>query len=324
MEWIAKNWPPVLLLLAGIAASIGAYVASNRDSTQKDQIQNLAEQNVLLSKQIQELNRLNNSIATLNTQIAERVETISRENKQLSIENIDLVKQSKQLISEVQSLSTKSQELISKIDKTTTYNSEENLLSGGLNMKFKFTPLASTINTLELSFGGSLYGTTISQIVNTKEPNGHTVTPTPQIKLSIDDKKSMFFSTKVYDKDGNILVEIEKNYWRINKNFISKYNYDENGFEIIDNKGHVILSIDITDGYKVKLQGIFADIKSQEILIVGESNMFIFNKRTGMGVSKNCFGRNINSPEALEAEINLVQTKRIFEYSGDNWLHKRR
>ena len=155
MNWIAKNWPSVVLLLAGVLASIATYVSSDRDSQQKNLIQDLGEQNIKLSKEIDTLNKINNQIAT-NTQ------KIGEDNKKLAEDNIALSKQSNDLITSVEKLTETSKQLITKVDKATAYAAEENKQTGELKMSF-----GSKINDndfVTIRYGGSTIINTVEKL----------------------------------------------------------------------------------------------------------------------------------------------------------------
>lgn len=307
MRLILKNLPAFILLLITIAAAIVAFYATIKDNQQKDNIEDLSKQT--------------NRLSELNKSIGENVEKITTENNKLSKENIELSTQAKDLITEVQHLSEKSKVLIDKIEKTTTNTSEENLLSGGITLKLKFIPPKQNVTALEIKYGGNTFGLNLSEL---NAPADYVSNRFPYLKATLDDKKNILFTTMVYDIDGNVVAEIENNYWRPNKNFISKYNYDENGFEVIDNKGHIVLSIDIKDGNKIRLQGIFIDKESTQYILAGISEHVVFDKNTKQGIAPLRVKKsNISTPEALDEEIKKVKFQRLFKYNGEHWLHKR-
>lgn len=124
------------------------------------------------------------------------------------------------------------------------------------------------------------------------------------IKTKIVDGK-LNFSIDIYDFNHNLLVEVKDNKWRANPNFKNKLNYDNRGFEVIDDKNNVVLSLNILAGNVIRVQGIF----------FGKNMAYVANKESLSIVSKT---------ELVTDYYKLTNSfDRIFEYMGNDWLHKR-
>jgi hypothetical protein len=118
----------------------------------------------------------------------------------------------------------------------------------------------------------------------------------------------VFISCKFYNLNNEIVGEIENNEWQLNSNFY-KRNYDNNAIEVIDNYDIVIMQV-ILEGEKIKING---------VLHCG-NQLLICN---GSGV----IGHPLDPTSETEKSLYLSEArkiKRIFEYTGDNWLGKRK
>lgn len=318
MSAITKYPAAFILFLITIAAGFVAYYSTVKNNQQTDNIQELG-------KKTKELGELNKSIGQRVEIITTESKRITEENKDLSKKNIELSEQTKSLISEVQHLTEKSKILIDKIEATTTKNAKENLQSGGIKLIIK--PFYKENDTVRFLFGRSNWSNNISRIKENliKFPDAGSrlgMGTFPVVKFKLDNNNKILFSVQVYDLDDNLIVEVKDNYWWYNKNFISKYNYDDTGFEVLDNKGHIVISIDVLDNNTIRFQGIFADLKSEFCSLIGQSDMSYFNKKTKLGIGLNP-NVNIKTNEALEKEIEKLNFKRLFKYSGKDWLGMR-
>lgn len=329
MKWIIKYWPSVTLLVVGIIACFASFFSSKQDSEQKDFIQSLGSNNLLLSEQIDSITKINNSIGQLNTEIAQKIKDLVIENKSLSIDNIELSKQTKKLIQKVDNLTEKSQEIITTIDKRSKYWEEENLLSGELKIDFKLTrtwALEGRIVKLgNRSFNVS--GANVIEAQSRSRVKGYDFNQDNINFLYIRlDVKTMttLFNKEIYDIDRNLIAEIENNRWRINKNFIGKFNYDEKGVEIIDNQGKIVFSLDIIDSVSIRIQGIFIDRNfNKGILIAGHLSNEIFPIKTPESMAEILDKKKLSYENAFKEAVERVQFKQLFQYTGNNWLHKR-
>lgn len=330
MKWIIKNWPSVTLLIVGIVACVASFFSSKQDGEQKNFIQSLGEKNLLLSNQIDSLTKINNSIGQLNTEIGEKIKDLTTENKNLSIDNIELSKQTKTLIEKVETLTAKSQELITKIDKRSKYWEEENLLSGELKIDFKLTRTRSVEGRI-VKLGNKSFNVSGAYVIEEQSKfkvKGYGLSQDNINFLYIRlDVKTMttLFNKEIYDLDGNLIAEIENNRWRINRNFIGKFNYDEEGVEIIDNQGKIVFSLNIVDSVSIRVQGIFIDrYFHRGVLIAGYLKNEFFPIKTPENIAEILKKKNLSYENALKEAIERVEFRQLFEYTGNDWLHKRK
>ena len=66
----------------------------------------------------------------------------------------------------------------------------------------------------------------------------------------------MKISTIIRDKEGKILVKLDRNEWQVNPNKIYDKNFDKTAVEVINEEGEVILQA-FFDGEGVQFAGIF-------------------------------------------------------------------
>ena len=118
-------------------------------------------------------------------------------------------------------------------------------------------------------------------------------------------------SLKMWDLEGNLVVEIENNKWRRYPNSTGKFNYDSRGFEIFDNSGNLIFNIDFVSYNIIKIQGYVADLIHHAIWIPASGAIY------------NSDWNNPETIKAIRTELFKYPATRLFEYSGDNWLGKR-
>lgn len=290
MNWVVKNWAALLLLFAGICACIATFYLSKQDQQQKDAIEKLGIQNLKLSGNIEKLNNLN-------IEIGENV-------KEITSKNLELTTESKVLIKEVQLLAKQSKELIEKIDATTSNEAAENLQTGELFMQFKSTFEDDDVITAEI--GGTSFGNKVSLIE--KGAKLFQIDGKQLLTVRFKNQK-ILLSLNVYDFYGNLIAEIKDNYWRPNKNFTGKFNYDQNGFEVVNNQGNISVNVDFVGNNKIVIQGIFP-FRDERSIIIAEKDRF-----------------SVGTLPTSEIEFNKLMNgcniRQLFEYTGKNWLHQR-
>lgn len=121
---------------------------------------------------------------------------------------------------------------------------------------------------------------------------------------SVNDK--LFITTKVFDREGRIIFEIDENNWSINPNNFYKRNYDNEAIEVIDMHDNVVFSLKI-ENKKILISGIYnSGIGSTIIYQAGEN-----------------LDRIPNNTPVVEYNKRAKSIKRIFKYSGKEWLGKR-
>jgi len=280
------KWPVVLIAVAGIVAVIGTFVSSNGDAAQKDNIENLGKENKELNTEIKQLEELDTKI--------------SKHNEQLGEENKVLTGQSRALIADVKKLTAKSQQLIRTINERTAYEAAENLVSGELKIDFKPTFHNDEITVI---LGNDTSTNSMKRLSNGTSRLFSFGSQDP-ITFNFAHNKINISST-IFDQEGNLIAEIDANSWRPNKNMICRFNYDNRGLEVIDNKRRIVFNIDIKNDSLV-IQGVFNDSEHKQVWIYGNNGM------NGLDISR-------------QREIDNLRTsiRPLFVYTGKNWLHKR-
>ncbi|TWJ02443.1 hypothetical protein JN11_01416 [Mucilaginibacter frigoritolerans] len=302
MNYISKNLPILIVVIGTIAALIANAYKSSKDASQSDNIERLGNETQKLS--------------ALNRDISIKIQQITTANKQTSDENLALNQKSKELIIEVQKLTIETQKLIAKVDERTAYEAAENLQSGELHLDFSqaFTDKISFRiggNTFSNPLKNFKMGAKIFQFAD-KDP----------ISIGFDHSK-ILISMKVFDLKGNLIAEIENNFWRPNRNFTGKFNYDDHGFEVMDNEGNIAVSIDITGTNQLDIQGVFP-IKEQKIIIFAGQQMNILAFKNPDIEAQVQARHHISYDDYLNQILHDLRIRQIFEYTGKNWLHKRR
>lgn len=156
MTYLSKNWPALLLLLAGIIATVATFFSSKQDQQQKDNIENLSKSTNDLSIEIKKLQGINNSVSS-------NTEKMVAENKLIS-------EDAKNLISEVQALTKATNILLNKLDIKTDKEFAQNAISGEL--KIEFDELDIDNQKVFIVFGGMTMEESISGIGNLISING--------------------------------------------------------------------------------------------------------------------------------------------------------
>ena len=274
-----------------------SFVKNVYTQQQFDRIEKLDSLNNQLGIRIDSLTKINNLLTA-------GVDTIVNKNKDISEKNLKFSNEIDSLVLEVNPLVRASKKLIAKVDKNTSYEAEQNLQTGQLLMQFK-SPFKNN------DFVFIILGKTVdhNSVVNIK--NGSL-----PIRIYNDDLMQIHFkdgemlvSMNVYDIQGNLIAEIKNNYWRPNKNFSGKFNYDKKGFEVINNQGQVALNVDFSGYNTIKVQGIFPFKYDNTILIIGNSVQI-----TSYNITE----------QKLHELIDSAHIKQMFEYTQENWLHTRR
>jgi hypothetical protein len=310
MEWLSKYWPALVILIAGAGASVATYVSTHRDQEQKDNIENLGKENVRLSKAIEKLDTINNSIST-------KIEQITTGNTKILNQNVELSQQSRDLITKVHELTDQTKKLIDTINKRAAYESEENAITGEL--QFKGSPIFKEDDPISIVFGGMTMGNSLKLWKNGAKALG--VNGKNPLKMEVEGNK-ILFSLNVYDIDGNLVAEIDKNNWRPNKNFTGKFNYDNSSFEVVDNKGRLAINIQYS-GKDIIINGMFPFTNDGIIFLAGSEGTEGFPMHVPGHDQIPYKGKQVNYFQLLDSEIERLGIKKIFKYTGKNWLHQR-
>lgn len=285
-----------IFLALTVLTAICAWYLSREDSKQKDRIENIGNITQKLTKEVENLSQINNSLAI--------------KNAELTKQNIDLTNKANELISEVQKLTSTSNELIKSVDVRTENQRAENLLNGEFD--FAYDKLLEDNEVISVKFGNNItVGNPVSRLKAGMAPGSGNVSLDGEhdlMPLNVIGGK-LKFSATIYDLDGDWIADIENNSWQRNPNNTGRFNYDSKGFEIIDKKGFIALSVDLISRTVVSIQGYLVERRVGGIMFFGEKD------RASISIA---------APFIKKLEIiERVKAKRIFKYSGPNWLGER-
>lgn len=115
----------------------------------------------------------------------------------------------------------------------------------------------------------------------------------------------ILISSKVYDSDLNLAVNIKDNNWAVSDNLFSR-NFNKNSIEIIDKKGIVVFQFSIYEE-AIILKGILFDPKKINVF-TDDVNSTLSPKDPELNIKSQIFNSKIT---------------RIFNHEGDNYLEKR-
>ena len=308
-NWLGKYWPSILIAVAGILATYGTFISSKKNSDQTDAIEDLGRENNKLAREIQKLEQLN-------SQVTNEVQTMSRENNKLSQINIELSRRSNQLIDEVRDLTVQSKALIDRIETRGQYEAEVNVKTG------EFIDLGNYEDeeTVRVAVGGITTGNSVENW--NAGAKGIFMGNTDLFDIRFVDKKLML-TLNVYDDVGNVVAEIENSKWRPNPNFSGKFNYDDRGFEVINNQGVVAVSVDIVDKKLIVFQGLFP-LNNTVMLVAGMGRTIQVPLHLKGQQIMGLEGKMVDYHTALQQAIKNVRMRQLFEYTGSDWLHKRK
>ena len=142
--------------------------------------------------------------------------------------------------------------------------------------------------------------------------------------MEFNEKNEVLFSIKIFDLQGNWIAEVEKNYWRPNKNFTGKFNYDENGFEVLDNKNQVVFNVDILENNKIFIQGVIPVPETKNIYLWGDNSGTGFPFLSQEEIQLYNARKKSDYYLDLKKQIEYVKIKQLFEYTTKDFLHKRK
>lgn len=293
--------PAIMLMVIGVLAVVANYINSVKDTQQKDNIERLGNENKNLSIEIK-------ALGTLNEDLSKKIEKIVTENQKASDQSLLLSQQSKELISEVKKLTI-------KVDQTTANQAAENKQSGELIFNKRFSDITSFI------IGGNSFDISLKEIEK-GEAKLFKFGDREPISLKVVDNK-LLLSMQVFDLKGNLIAEIEDNFWRPNRNFTGKYNYDDKGFEVLDNEDNIAVNINITDSGNLEIQGIFPYKDSGTIMLCGSNGLrtLSFNNLEFETIINKKY--HMSYDDYFNKCVKEVKIRRLFNYTGNDWLHKR-
>lgn len=273
-----------LELVFTVSLSFITYLITKSDTEKSDNILSTGRRTEELTKQIERLSLINDSIAAHSDSLTIKIDTLTQ----------------------------RANKLIGNIDTRTEQQSEENALTGQFNFDFG-KPLYDT-STITVVFG------TITG-VNTIKPDPkiwykagmHLIHFSDGFEPITFDLKNhrLVLSLKVYDLNGNLIVSIDNNYWHRYVNNTGIFNYDKRGFEVFDNRGNIALNVNLISKDTIVLQGYLIERKYHFIMIAGQEVSVPWQWGDPRGEAQ------------LIDEVNKVKIRQLFVYTGLNWLHKR-
>jgi len=129
----------------------------------------------------------------------------------------------------------------------------------------------------------------------------------------------LFISTKIFDKAGKMVCEIDDNEWTVNKNNFYKRNYDSTAVEVIDQYDNIVLSAEVKNKNSIHVYGI--------LNAIGQAFIFAYGDVTE---TLEYFPQAIKIIEQMEDrpwdELYREKAKkipRVFLYNGKDYLGKR-
>jgi hypothetical protein len=251
-------------------------------------------------------------------------------NRQTSEENLASTLASQKVIAEIHKLNEISRKLIEKVEQTTTYSAAEHLQSGRLNLKlspertsFKFQCGRLSFIAQKNNFIGSL------EQVRT----GYTDIP---FGLNFKDNE-LRIKMEVFDLDGKLIAKIDGDKWRLFSNYVGAFNYDAKGFELLDSRGNVAVNLNIGPDDSIVIQGLFvgkyylggrglvAQIAGPKTgtTVALKRDVLQWDLPSGGGFEGNKDCDLFDFLEKVDHEIHDKGAKKIFIYTGNNWLGKR-
>ena len=79
-------------------------------------------------------------------------------------------------------------------------------------------------------------------------------------------------SATVRDSRNEIIAVIENNHWTTNPNNVFRRNYDQYGFEVMDNSGVIVLQLDTVGYNEIRVNGVFYTEK--ECVVITDSGIY--------------------------------------------------
>lgn len=278
-------------IIIGVLITGLSYYNDSESDKQHNRIERFDSLNNILAEKIKSLSILNNSIAT-------GIKDIELDNRSLAIKNSKLSDSIRYIVNSIKDLTDKNNKLSSLIRNEAEKSYLENSSRGTLVFNFQ-KPVKSIKDITFICANGTFESTPILSIKDEgKSPSQTNFIP---FKIGIQNNK-VYLDAEVIDQSFTHIVSIEKNNWIVNPHIINRLNYDDNGFEVIDDMSNVLFSIDIFPDNKIKFQGFI--YTSNIIIVAGDKKVTLIN--------------NIKSFKDADKYF-----KKLFVYTGSNWLHKR-
>jgi hypothetical protein len=282
-----KSFGLPIMALGACLSLFGTILMALQDNIQKDNIEKLGN--------------INRDFGVENSKLAKEIKELQKSNSEMTGHISNVTDESKKLISEVKGLTDATKELVSKIDTRTELAEKVNITSG----QFRFATLQNIKDNdnIILQMGSnkvSTYGGNMREYLYAKR--FFTVEGTESLKFKVINGE-LTVSATILDHDGKYVLKIEDNKWSRNPQVTGGFNYDQNGFEILDNNGDVIFNLDV-QGNMIILQAVFY---TPRIVVIYSNNGLMDASRQGD------YRKKIRD-----------NVKQLFEYNGDNPLGKRR
>jgi hypothetical protein len=278
-------------LICGIVAAFLFYWSGYNQSTQLNVIDETGKRN-------EKLTELSNAVVSLNSTLLETNNLLIDSTKKIG-------EQTQSITKKINELTNQSSKLLSIIDSKTD---EEFKITGELNFnKFVDTSYKNAVFKL----GGFTNYINSKSIYNTNDLNYFVLYSGFKPLIMQVHEGNLVLSGKIFDINNNLLVEFKNNYWRLNKYYVGKFNFDEYGIEIFDNKGRVAFSVDIQPQNIIMIQGLVLDDANNFILVLSENGANLLNV----------------SQQGIDTKILHILSekpfKQLFEYTDEKWHGKR-
>jgi hypothetical protein len=128
----------------------------------------------------------------------------------------------------------------------------------------------------------------------------------------------ILLNSKFYNLDDEIVGEIIDNNWAVNSNSLFMRNYDDNAIEVIDNYDVVVMQVRM-EANSIIINGIVHC--GNLIFICNENSSYNLDKSPGAQKHwKEMTGETLKDQYIKNGR----KIERIFEYTGENWLGKRK
>lgn len=277
-----------LIVLSVIVTGGLAINAHLSESKKEKELKDKTEEIIMLQKKLTEKSE----------ETIQKQNDLIREQKENKIISKDILKFQGKLDSNTTAISRISKE-ISKV--STNTNQISNIIKDEQRQKGKVEFKTEDYEYYFVDFGmvSGLQKKSDLQREETNYING-----IPFTMLIENDK--FLVSLSIRDKDGNLIFDLKRGEWAINKNVVFSVNYDSLGIEVIDVKGGVILQIDL--------------IKNR----FNVSGTFYENDGVTL-VHPQLFAKVLYSDKNYDFRLKEFQynIKRIFVHHGEDYLGKR-
>ncbi|WP_291968145.1 hypothetical protein [Maribacter sp.] len=237
---IIAIWSIFGTLIGGAIISYGTWYGTEKNN-RKEKIEN--------EKTIKELKE---TIINLSAENKAKTQEVLDFNTKIDANTLLI----KSVVSSIEKISGNTEKISSKIK---AEQSEKGMIS--------LTP--KEFENYKINFGSISVVVSIQKLIN-----GYLVSPTnllAPIYLKLD-KGKLLISSKVYDSEMNLALEIIDGEWASNKSNNFSINYDASGLEIINNKGQIQLQLDLYDNI-IRINGLFYNNDTVVLLSDGMTTM---------------------------------------------------